>query len=376
MADFNNPLSTQGYLSLLASIVENNQAALKLLDGVTPLTNLPTGAKRWNPTNARFESWNGSSWVELHALFEMKVRNSDQLNGQSAGYYQNAGNLSAGILPAARFDDSSHGSRGGGSLHALANGSTAGFMSSGHYNKLQGIEAGATADMTPAEILTALLGVDGAGSGLDADMLDGNHAAALLARGNHTGSQIMATISDAGALATLNNVAPGNLSSVSAGDYVIRYAYRRLGQYGAPPYNGTSNNARLGRTNLSSTSYVKYIEFTVGRPGTYRVYTHVLYQQPNHWTRIYKNGAAIGPERANPAAGYYSDDIAFAAGDLCQLYIRCGAVSDPIDVGMLLCGSSALGSSGILYTHMTDVGYRFFDTDTTYGPILDRDISG
>lgn len=39
--------------------------------------------------------------------------------------------------------------------------------------KLDGIEAGATADQTAAEILTAIKTVDGGGSGLDADTLDG-----------------------------------------------------------------------------------------------------------------------------------------------------------------------------------------------------------
>ena len=39
--------------------------------------------------------------------------------------------------------------------------------------KLDGIEAGATADQTAAEILTAIKTVDGSGSGLDADLLDG-----------------------------------------------------------------------------------------------------------------------------------------------------------------------------------------------------------
>jgi len=42
--------------------------------------------------------------------------------------------------------------------------------------KLDGIEAGATADQTASEILTALLTVDGTGSLLDADLLDGQHA--------------------------------------------------------------------------------------------------------------------------------------------------------------------------------------------------------
>jgi hypothetical protein len=42
-------------------------------------------------------------------------------------------------------------------------------------SKLDGIEAGATADMTASEILTAIKTVDGASSGLDADLLDGQH---------------------------------------------------------------------------------------------------------------------------------------------------------------------------------------------------------
>lgn len=46
--------------------------------------------------------------------------------------------------------------------------------------KLNGIEANATADQTAAEILTAIKTVDGAGSGLDADTLDGQEASAFL----------------------------------------------------------------------------------------------------------------------------------------------------------------------------------------------------
>ena len=44
-------------------------------------------------------------------------------------------------------------------------------------NKLDAIEASATADQTASEILTAIKTVDGAGSGLDADLLDGNSSA-------------------------------------------------------------------------------------------------------------------------------------------------------------------------------------------------------
>ena len=47
-------------------------------------------------------------------------------------------------------------------------------------NKLDGIEPLATADQTPAEILSALLTVDGDGSGLDADTIDGYSASEIL----------------------------------------------------------------------------------------------------------------------------------------------------------------------------------------------------
>jgi len=46
--------------------------------------------------------------------------------------------------------------------------------------KLDGIEAGATADQTAAQILTAIKTVDGSGSGLDADTVDGVHASSFL----------------------------------------------------------------------------------------------------------------------------------------------------------------------------------------------------
>lgn len=55
---------------------------------------------------------------------------------------------------------------------------TASFLAADE-TKLDGIEAGATADQTAAEILAKVLTVDGAGSGLDADTLDGLSSAAF-----------------------------------------------------------------------------------------------------------------------------------------------------------------------------------------------------
>lgn len=56
--------------------------------------------------------------------------------------------------------------------------------------------AAAAGLMSPSQILAALVTVDGAGSGIDADTVDGNEASVLLDRANHTGTQTASTISD------------------------------------------------------------------------------------------------------------------------------------------------------------------------------------
>lgn len=90
-----------------------------------------------------------------------------------------------------------------------------GVMSSADKTKLDAIEAGATADMTASEILNAVKTVDGTGSGLDADTLDGLHStsfqpidATLTALAGVTTSAdkvIYATGSDAFTTATLTS---------------------------------------------------------------------------------------------------------------------------------------------------------------------------
>lgn len=65
--------------------------------------------------------------------------NADQLDGQHGSYYTNAGNLDAGTLPAARFNDTSHGSRGGGTLHDAATTTVNGFMSATDKVKLDSV---------------------------------------------------------------------------------------------------------------------------------------------------------------------------------------------------------------------------------------------
>ena len=54
-----------------------------------------------------------------------------------------ATDLTTGTLPAARFDDTAHGARSGGTLHAAATVAAAGFMSATDKTKLDGIATGA-----------------------------------------------------------------------------------------------------------------------------------------------------------------------------------------------------------------------------------------
>jgi len=63
--------------------------------------------------------------------------------------------------------------------HPQATPSVRGFMSSADKSKLDGIETAATKDQTAAEILTAVKTVDGAGSGLNADLLDGTQLSTI-----------------------------------------------------------------------------------------------------------------------------------------------------------------------------------------------------
>jgi hypothetical protein len=72
------------------------------------------------------------------------------------------------------------------------------------HSKLNAIEASATADQTAAEILTAIKTVDGAGSGLDADLLDGISSGSFLrsdADDTYTGNlTVTGNINQTGAL--------------------------------------------------------------------------------------------------------------------------------------------------------------------------------
>ena len=295
-ADWSDPQLTDLYGDFLNLLKERDQDVLLMLDGITP-TNLPTGAKRWSASNARFEKWSSTVWEELIALYEMKVRNSDQLNGQTASYYRNAGNLNAGTLPAAHFNDTAHGNRGNGSLPSVVTTSVNGFMIAYDKSKLNG-----------SELLVLIKTVDGAGSGLDADLLDGQHMSYALDRNNHSGTQAVGTITGLGSLATKNTVANADIDqNTIQGNRFADYA---VGSYAVGPrFSGT----------IESNSLVKRTEQKVAQDGTVRV--RFKLSIPDYGTtaaRVYKNGVAQG---STIAAGQIAiTNVSVVRGDLIQLY--------------------------------------------------------
>jgi len=81
--------------------------------------------------------------------------------------------------------------------------------------KLDGIETGATADQTAAEILTAIKTVDGASSGLDADLLDGQEGSYYLDFSNFSNlpDPTITLGGDLSGSVTLTDLASGTLTA-------------------------------------------------------------------------------------------------------------------------------------------------------------------
>ncbi len=126
----------------------------------------------YNTTSGRFEYYSAAAWVDpTSRANHTGTQPVATITGLAAiATSGSAADLSAGTLPAARFDDVAHGARAGGTTHSvvLAAGA-AGFMTGADKTKLDGVAAGATANSTDA---------------------------ILLARANHTGTQLAATISN------------------------------------------------------------------------------------------------------------------------------------------------------------------------------------
>lgn len=80
--NFNKPVNTDAYATLLQFIRENLAELAKGLDASTA-ANIPSGAIRFNSTTRRWEKWNGSAWSELvakaSASYDIRTTRADDI---------------------------------------------------------------------------------------------------------------------------------------------------------------------------------------------------------------------------------------------------------------------------------------------------------
>jgi hypothetical protein len=81
MTDFSKPVVTDNYASLLAALQATLTDLVRQLDPTSTgtHTNVPTSAVRFNAANARWELFNGSSWVQLSTNYQISI------TGESGG---------------------------------------------------------------------------------------------------------------------------------------------------------------------------------------------------------------------------------------------------------------------------------------------------
>jgi len=140
-------------------------------------------------------------------------------------------------------------------------------------SKLDGIEAGATGDQSASEILTAVKTVDGSGSGLDADLLDGQQGSYYLDWTHVTNKpDPSVTLSgDVSGSATMTNLGSINITTTVANDSHTHdgryYTESEIGNFflgttAITGYNKSNWDTAFGWGNHASAGYLAASSYT------------------------------------------------------------------------------------------------------------------
>jgi len=159
-----------GYLNDSMDIIDD------VLDGTVPVTGIDINSGTLDNVVIGGTTANTGTFTVLSATTSLGVTGNITVSGTVDGRDVAAdGTKLDGIESGATADQTA------AEIRALVESATdSNVFTDADHAKLNGIEAGATADQTASEILTLIKTVDGAGSGLDADTLDGISSASFL----------------------------------------------------------------------------------------------------------------------------------------------------------------------------------------------------
>lgn len=242
--NWSNPTLANLWADFLTYLKARDESAAKM--DYTGDTNLPTGVIRWNTGNNRFERWSGAAWVAI----------TPDLTSMT------------GILPAAHVNDTTHGSRGGGTLHPAVTGSVNGFMIAADKTKLDNAVSAATAsrlmirDASGRAKVAAPSATDDIARKLEVDAVQTNLNThdGLTAAGTH-GSTSAAT---ANTLMHRDASGRAKVATPSAVDDIARKDYVDTAVAGAVAAAFTTGDVKLTIKTVADSGWVLMNDGTIG----------------------------------------------------------------------------------------------------------------
>ena len=256
-------------------------------------------------------------------------------------------------------------------------------------NKLDGIESGATADQTASEILTAVKSVDGSGSGLDADLLDGQQgsyyqpASTALTTSTSFGGDVSGTYNAIVVADDSHNHIISNVDGLqTALDAKAPLASPALtGTPTAPTATAGTNSTQVATTAFVSTAVANVVDSAPAALDTLNELAAALGDDPNFATTV---TTSIGT-KLPLAGGQMTGNITFSGAqtvdgrdlsvDGSKLDgIESGATADQTASEILTAIKTVDGTGSGLDADLLDgqQGSYYLNTSTTFG----GDVSG
>lgn len=370
MADFSLPTLTTGYAEFLAQMKQRDEDIIKMLDGTTSL-NLPSGAKRWNTTANKWEKYDGTSWSDLSTSYEIKVADSNKLNGQVASYYATASHTHTGYA-ATNHTHSEYAATGHNHNMAYL-GKTAQASDSA---KLAGFDASISSEVNTiglrdgggdlyARLFRSSYGEQTTPPTVDADICFRNDTA------NDNYMRFMSSVAfkswltnigvavtDTNTWRDITDSVTTTSSAISASATAVKAAYALANTaFNEPFVVGNYCEAATGPSQWVETETpIKKHEYKVKRSGILTVVFTITQRMGGEYNvsprgQIYINNVARGTLRAPAAAsGTYTENIAVNKDDLLQIYVWGSSTYNDVQISSsgLFCNNPTVTSTIVL----------------------------